>query len=58
MRLRMEKACQMLEEHPEENIANIGMRLGFDDKSNFTCAFKRVVGVTPSEYQKNKTSQA
>ncbi len=58
MRLRMEKACQMLEEHPEENIANIGMRLGFDDKSNFTRAFKRVVGVTPSEYQKNKTSQA
>ena len=57
MRLRMEKACQMMKEHPEENIADIGMRLGFDDKSNFTRAFKRVIGVTPSEYQKGSAPQ-
>ncbi|MBQ8096425.1 MAG: tetratricopeptide repeat protein [Prevotella sp.] len=56
MRLRMEKACQMIEAHPEESIANIGLRLGFDDKSNFTRAFKRIVGVTPSEYLKSKTT--
>ena len=53
MRLRMDKARQLLGENPDATIADIGMRLGFDDKSNFTRAFKRVYGITPSEYVKS-----
>ncbi len=54
-RLRMEEAQRLLDTHPELNIAEVGMRLGFDDKSNFTRTFKRVLGITPSEYIKERT---
>ena len=52
MRLRMEKARQLLVEHPELNVAEVGMRIGFDDKSNFTRAFKHAFGMTPTEFLK------
>lgn len=50
MRLRMERARKMLDEHPEMTISDVGISCGFDDKSNFTRAFKRFFGKTPSEY--------
>ena len=52
MRLRMEKAKDLLDKHPELNIQEVGLRCGFEDKSNFTRAFKNRYGVTPSEYTK------
>ena len=50
MRLRMEKARQLLDTHPELNVQEVGLRCGFEDKSNFTRSFKHTFGVTPSEY--------
>ena len=54
MRLRMEKARQLIVEHPELTIAEVGLRLGFDEKANFTRAFKRVFGAPPSEYKETE----
>jgi len=50
MRLRMERARKMMDEHPEMTVAEIGFNCGFEYKSNFTRMFKRVFGMTPSEY--------
>ena len=50
IRLRMERARQLFCEHPELNISEVAMKCGFDDKSNFTRAFKNVYGQTPSDY--------
>lgn len=50
IRLRMERARQLFDEHPELNISEVAMKCGFDDKSNFTRAFKSVYGQTPSDY--------
>ena len=49
LRQRMEKARQMLEEHPEMNISEVAMRCGFEDRSNFTRAYRRAFGIAPSE---------
>ena len=49
-RLRMERARRLIDEHPELNISEVALKCGFDDKSNFTRAFKHVHGITPSEY--------
>ncbi len=50
IRLRMERARQLFDEHPELNVSEVAMKCGFDDKSNFTRAFKHVHGMTPSDY--------
>lgn len=50
IRLRMERARQLFDEHPELNISEVALKCGFDDKSNFTRAFKHVYGQTPSDY--------
>lgn len=50
MRMRMEKAKNLISQDGNATIAEIAARLGFDDKSNFTRTFKRVFGITPSEY--------
>lgn len=50
IRQRMEKARRLLTEHPEMKIQDVGMMCGFDDKSNFTRAFRNTFGMTPSEY--------
>ncbi len=52
-RIRMDRARRMLDRHPEKTITDVAMSLGFDDKSNFTRAFKKAFNITPSEY-KNK----
>lgn len=51
LRQRMEKARQMLEEHPEMNISEVAMRCGFEDRSNFTRAYRRAFGIAPSEFR-------
>ena len=50
IRLRMERARRLMDEHPELNISEVAMKCGFDDKSNFTRTFKSVFGQTPSDY--------
>lgn len=48
--MRMKKARYLLDNHPELNINEIAMKCGYDESSNFTHVFKRVFGITPSDY--------
>lgn len=50
-RERMNKAKQLLREHPETTIETIGHTLGYTDKSNFNRAFRTAFGITPSEFR-------
>jgi len=44
---------QLLLEETNKTIANIAYELNFEDPSYFARLFKRVVGITPSEYRSN-----
>lgn len=50
--LRIEKAKELLADLTV-NIKDIGQRVGYRDSSYFTKVFKRITGVTPSEYRFN-----
>lgn len=49
---RIREACQLMEKDPEKNILTIAFAVGFNSKSAFNDAFKRVMGETPTEYRK------
>jgi len=48
--VRLERACRLLQ-NSVATVAQIAMRLGFSDSANFSRAFRRSLGVTPSEYR-------
>lgn len=48
--LRVEKAKELLADFTV-NIKEIGQKVGYRDSSYFTKVFKRITGVTPSEYR-------
>lgn len=48
--LRIERAKELLAD-VTVNIKDIGQKVGYRDSSYFTKVFKRIVGVTPSEYR-------
>ena len=50
-RIRIEKACALLNE-PGAVISEIGMSVGYSDHSYFCKVFKKLTGMTPSEYKK------
>lgn len=50
LKLRIQSACETLQ-NPEEQIAEVGARLGFCDQSAFTQAFHKHIGLTPRQYQ-------
>lgn len=52
--LRIRMACMMLEdnENTKYTIEAIAGKLGFKSRSNFMMNFKKVMGLTPSEYRK------
>lgn len=50
LRLRIERAQQLLREG-RIAVGRLAVTLGFADQSHFTRTFKRVVGVTPSDYR-------
>lgn len=52
IRLRMERACQLLEATTFLSIKQIMAEVGYYNKSNFARQFKRYFYVTPSEYRK------
>lgn len=47
---RMNKAKELLS-NPMINIKDVGQKVGYRDANYFTRLFKRIVGVTPSEYR-------
>lgn len=50
--LRFERACELLRA-PGATVVQVALQLGFSDAANFSRAFRRVMGVSPSEYQQN-----
>lgn len=49
---RMDKAKQLLDQYRDLKTYEIGERVGYPDYPHFTKLFKKVVGITPSEYKK------
>ena len=49
--LRMRRACHLLDNHPELNINEVALCCAYNDTPNFTRAFKKVFGMTPTQYQ-------
>ena len=56
-KLRLEKAKQLLCDN-ELDIASIAMATGFCDSSHFNKAFKREMGVRPSEFRESEIPRA
>ena len=55
-RIRHEKACALLEAG-DQSITQIAYQLGYKDGANFTRAFRRESGVSPSDYRRNPESR-
>lgn len=52
--VRITKACELLI-HSEMPITMIAFELGFEDSSYFNKVFKRLTGITPSQYKTNNS---
>lgn len=50
--IRIQKAKQLLEEN-ELNVSEVAYEVGYSEPKYFSNVFKRMVGMTPSEYRKN-----
>ena len=51
--LRMEKAREMIREHPDCELAFVGESVGYNDPHYFSRAFKKSTGQAPSEYRES-----
>ena len=49
--IQMEKAGKLLKDHPDMPIVDVAFKCGFDEASSFTHTFKRIYGITPSQYR-------
>ena len=54
--VRMRRARYLLDNNPELNITQIANLCGYNDTPNFTRAFKKSVGITPSQYQEKQSN--
>jgi AraC-like DNA-binding protein len=48
---RIEHAKRLIAEHPERNVLEIALEVGFNAKSTFNSAFRRHSGSTPREFR-------
>jgi AraC family transcriptional regulator len=48
---RVERARHLLQADDEVGLAEVALRVGFYDQSHFSSHFKRIVGVTPRQFQ-------
>ena len=55
LRLKIDAAKQMIREN-EYNFTEIAEKLAFNTPQYFSTAFKRISGMTPSEYEKSVKS--
>lgn len=51
------RLAQQLLHQPEANVADVAYRCGFSEPKYFSKCFKKIVGQTPTEYQKETTLQ-
>jgi AraC-like DNA-binding protein len=52
---RIEAAKKLLVDEPNENILEVAFCAGFNSKASFNRIFKRITGLTPSQYRKTST---
>lgn len=52
--LRIQEAKNLMMEHPERTVSEIGSMVGFSDASNFRHQFKSVEGMTPTEWKEKQ----
>lgn len=51
--VRFDAACRLLRQ-PQNNVKEVATAIGYQNPSNFTRAFQRWAGVSPSEYQRQQ----
>jgi AraC family transcriptional regulator len=51
-RRRIDRAKALLAD-PNESVTSVGMAIGFSETSSFTAAFRKVSGMTPTEYRRS-----
>ena len=54
MQRRVERARQMLADG-DLPVAEIALSVGYDDPSQFAAAFRKIVGVSPAQYRRERT---
>lgn len=52
---RFERACELL--RAGASVSHVAGRLGFSDSANFSRAFRRTIGMTPSAYRELDTTE-
>lgn len=52
LKIRMKRACQLLESRPGMTIEEIAERCGFEHTTSFYHSFKKMYGMTPTNYRK------
>lgn len=50
---RMKEACRIMQEQRTISINELADKVGFNDTRYFCCCFKRMYGLTPSEYKRS-----
>ncbi len=54
--MRIEEVKEQIEKSPETAMVEIAQHAGFTDSSAMTKVFKRVTGMTPTQYRNNLTT--
>jgi AraC-like DNA-binding protein len=52
-RYRVEEAKRLLRDNPDANIISVCFQVGFNSKSSFNSAFKKMTGMTPREFKQS-----
>lgn len=52
--IQMERATKLLVDNPEKPISEVASLCGFDEKSSFNHAFKRIYGCSPTQYREQR----
>lgn len=52
---RIDEACKILSEESNLTVEAVSYEVGFNSKSTFFAAFKKIKGITPSAYQQSVT---
>lgn len=55
--IQMEKAGKLLTEQPDMPIIDVASKCGFDEASTFAHTFKRIFGITPTQYREVKSEK-
>ena len=53
--IQMEKAGKLLREHADMPIVDVAYQCGFEEASSFTHTFKRIFGMSPSQYREQSS---